>query len=429
MLEISSQLKRYMDGLADNNYFNGAVLVGYKGEILLKEGYGQASYQYSIPNNTTTKFRIGSLTKAFTAMAILMLHEQGRLKLTDSLVQHLPEFRDWEAVTIHHLLSNTSGIPCFTSFPDYWTKTMRLPATIAQFFESIKEMPLEFTPGEKMEYSNSGYLILTAIIEKISGQSYADYLQDSIIVPLGLTNTGVDNGRTIVESLATGHTVWERVVHTDFIDMSFPLGVYGMYSNLEDLYKWSQALQRSELLDEKLQQQMFTGNPYGYGWFLEELPEKKASHFGDINGFVSYFEINLHQDLTVIVLSNINITPVSQMSQDLANIVLGKSASFVEIPSKVTKTIPFDKFTGTYANGRQEIKFDFKEELFATIPKMYGVPYKFKLVPVLADDERVVFKSDFIHDTYEFKLNGHGDIELFELTDCYGLKSEYRKND
>jgi CubicO group peptidase (beta-lactamase class C family) len=119
-------------------------------------------------------------------------------------------------MTIHHLLNNSSGIPNFTSFPGYWVKTMRLPNDIYKILHSIKELPLEFRPGEEMSYSNSGYLLLTAIIEKVSGISYSKYLQDSILDPLHLKNTGVDNSRTIVESLATGHTVWEKAIHTDF---------------------------------------------------------------------------------------------------------------------------------------------------------------------------------------------------------------------
>lgn len=422
MKVLAKQIKNYMDNLAENNYFNGAVLVGNKTEILLNESYGWSSFQYKIPNVVTTKFRIGSLTKAFTAMAILKLHEQGRLNIDETILKIFPEYPCWEAITIHHLLSNRSGIPNFTSFPDYWVKTMRLPNDIYKILDSIKDLPLEFGPGEDMSYSNSGYLLLTAIIEKVSGVSYAKYLQESILDPLDLKNTGVDNGRTIVESLATGHTVWEKAIHTDFIDMSFPQGAYGMYSTIEDLYNWVQTLKKSGLVNQDLQSRMFTGDIYGYGWFVNKL-QNLVNHFGDVNGFVSNIVHYFKHDITVIVLSNINITPVEQIGNDLASMVLGKPLREGSKFSPLIKPIHPEKFIGIYTDGRTEISIDFHQDVFATIPKMYGVPYKFKLIPVSATPEQVVYKSDFINDKYTFNIDTHS----FELVDSYGELSKYKK--
>lgn len=420
------RLKEYMDALAAHNYFNGAVLVGYKGEVLLKEGYGFSSFQYEIPNTPSTKFRVGSLTKAFTAMAILKLHQQGDLEIDNTIDTILPDFPNGSSITIRHLLTNTSGIPNFTSTPDYWHKTMRLPTNLYAVIDSFKDLPLEFEPGTKMSYSNSGYLVLTAIIEKVSGLSYADYLQAAIFDELGLANTGVDNGRTIVKSLATGHTVWGNVIHTEFIDMSFPLGAYGLYSTVEDLYIWSQALIKSRLVDQALQDQMFTDDHgYGYGWFIHSGAHKKVSHFGDINGFVNHLVIHLDEELVIIVLSNINITPVTQISSDLADIVFGKEIK--GFPSFIPLNDPrqFENFAGTYTNGELTVTVGFDKELYAIIPKMYGVRYKFRLLPIEAKPCTVICKSDFIHDTYIFRLDEQGSPLSIELIDSYGAKSEY----
>jgi CubicO group peptidase (beta-lactamase class C family) len=421
-----NRLKEYMDALAAHNYFNGAVLVGYKGEVLFKEGYGFSSFQYDIPNTPSTKFRVGSLTKAFTAMAIMKLHQQGRLDLDHTIDAILPDYPNGSIITIRHLLTNTSGIPNFTFSPDYWNKTMRLPTNLYAVIDSFKHLPLEFEPGTKMSYSNSGYLVLTAIIEKVSGVSYSDYLQTAILDELGLANTGVDDGRTIVKSLATGHTVWGNVIHTEFIDMSFPLGAYGLYSTVEDLYVWSQALINSRLVEKNLQDQMFNDNHgYGYGWFTHRDTHKKVSHFGDVNGFVNHLVLYLDEELVIIVLSNINITTVTQISSDLANIVLGNEVKSFQSFTPLHEPIQLEKLVGEYTNGTITVTVGFDNELYAIIPKMYEVRYKFRLLPIEANPCKVICKSDFIHDTYFFHLDEQGFPHSIELIDSYGTKSKY----
>jgi CubicO group peptidase (beta-lactamase class C family) len=424
-----SKLKEYMDALAAHNYFNGAVLVGYKGEVLLKEGYGFSSFQYIIPNTPSTKFRVGSLTKAFTAMAIMKLHQQGSLNIDHTIDAILPDFPNGSTITIRHLLTNTSGIPNFTSSPEYWHKTMRLPTNLYAVIDSFKHLPLEFEPGTKMSYSNSGYLVLTAIIEKVSGDSFSDYLQTAILDELGLANTGVDDGRTIVKSLATGHTVWGNVIHTEFIDMSFPLGAYGLYSTVEDLYLWSQALLKSRLVDKNLQDQMFTDHHgYGYGWFIHRDTHKKVSHFGDINGFVNHLVLYLDEELVIILLSNMNITPVTQISSDLANIVLGNEVKSFQSFIPINEPLQLENFAGTYTNGELTVTVGFDKDLYAVVPKMYGVRYKFRLLPIEANPSTVICKSDFIHDTYYFHLDEQGFPHTIELIDSYGTTSKLKSN-
>ncbi|PLS18519.1 penicillin-binding protein [Bacillus sp. M6-12] len=272
MSDMRDKLKHYMDTLGDNNHFNGTVLIGYQDRILFKGGYGSSSFQYAIPNTPETIFRVGSITKAFTAMAILLLHEQGSLNIEDTVSVFLPDFPNGDRITIHQLMTHTSGVKNFTANSDYWSTRMRLPFTLEETIDSFKEPPLGFNPGTKMDYSNSGYILLTAIIEKAAQMPYADFLKKWIFIKLGLANTGVDNGRTIIKGLATGHTVWEDVIHTSFIDMTFPLGAYGIYSCVEDLFKWSRALVKYQLLPKELQDRMFCGfeKGYGYGWAIEE---------------------------------------------------------------------------------------------------------------------------------------------------------------
>ncbi|MDZ5471431.1 serine hydrolase domain-containing protein [Bacillus sp. 31A1R] len=420
---IKETLHNYMNQLDKHQYFNGSVLVGYKGEVLFSKGYGQASYQYQIPSTSTTKYRVGSLTKAFTAMAILILHEQGKLSIEDTIDAFLPEYKHGHKISIENLVMQTSGIPNFTSAPDYWTHKMRLPNTLENIISEIVEMELDFEPGVEMDYSNSNYHLLTFIVEKASGQTYAKFIEDHIINVIGLKNTGVDNGRTIVPNLATGHTIQEEIIHTEFIDMSFPLGTYGIYSTVEDLYVWSQALLSNKLVDAQLQAKMFHANgmPYSYGWFVEEEGEI-VSHFGDINGFVNHFTIFVEEELTVIVLSNLNITPVTHISETLANIVLGKPYVEMEDFNRIEKPLSLELLTGDYA----PVKVDYSNgRLFATIPKMYGVPYRFGLTPVNATNTTIVCKSEFINDTYTFEIDESGEPLLVKVKNCAGVETNY----
>jgi len=422
--KINTLLNEYMDALSAHNYFNGAVLVGYKGKVLLKKGYGLSSFQYDLPNTPSSKFRIGSLTKAFTAMAILKLHAKGALELDDSIDTILPDFPNGSSITVRHLLNHASGVANFTSTPEYWVKTMRLPANLQEVIDAFKVMEPEFDSGTGMNYSNSGYLLLTAIIEKVSGMDFADFLQQEIFDELGLADTGVDNGRTIVHSLAQGHTVWEKVIHTEYIDMSFPLGAYGMYSTIDNLYRWCQALMNNSLIDKDLQDQMFTSiNGYGFGWFIEDGYLKGVSHFGDINGFVNHLVMYPDEELVVIVLSNINITPVTQISSDLIRIVFDKEGNRFQ-PFKPIEIVG-ENLVGTYLNGEEIVSIHYDKELYAVIPKMYGVPYKFRLLPIEANPETIICKSDFIHDTYIFRLNEHGLPLSIQLIDSYSARTEY----
>ncbi|MEH7385081.1 serine hydrolase domain-containing protein [Bacillus sp. JJ1521] len=426
---MSQNLQNYMKSLADQGYFNGAVLVAEKGDILLSEGYGYASFQYEVPATAKTKFRIGSLTKAFTAVAILKLIEEGKLALTDTVDLILPDFTFGNQITIHHLLSHTSGVADFTTSPDYWNRSMRLPSALEEVVDSIKDAPLEFEPGERMEYCNAGYLVLTAIIEKITGKSYSKFLTETIFQPLGLVDTGVDDGRTIIPFLATGHTLNQTIIHTEFIDMSFPLGAYGLYSTVEDLFKWGQAIRNGDMLSKELIDKMFTPNldGYGYGWSLLDEPEKVACHSGDINGFVSDLYLYLEKDVTVIVLSNLNLTPIEKMSDDLSKIVFGKDVISIVIPQNVEQEIDTTPLIGEYENENTKLTIQQNSgtSLLLTAPKKYGVRYTYPINLVKVNRDQMMYQAEFLNETLRFEF-GNNLIKLNYL-DSYGRTQEFVK--
>ena len=330
---IQPEIAAYLQAHVDAGQFMGSVLVAQGGHVLHSAGYGMADLEHNVANTPHTKHRLGSITKQFTAAAILHLQDQGLLDVDDPISAYLSDYPNGDVITIHHLLSHSSGIPNFTSFPDY-VATMREPATLRELIERFADMPLEFKPGEQWAYSNSNYIVLTSILEEVAGQSYAEYLDAVLFAPLGMTDTGYDVFATILESRSNGYTVGEDgYQNAAFIDMSIPAGAGALYSTVLDVYTWTQALRQDAVLSDEARNLLFTpaieideGNAYGYGWGIsEEWGRRVIGHSGGINGFFTYLNLIPEEELTVIVLSNLDSAPVGQITRDLAAIVLAEA--------------------------------------------------------------------------------------------------------
>ncbi len=339
----------YLQAYLETGYFMGTVLVACAGEVLLSQGYGMANLEHSVPNIPQTKFRLGSITKQFTATAILQLQEQGLLNVHDSISTYLPDYPNGNKITIHHLLNHTGGIPSYTSFPDF-IENKRIKKSLDELIAWFSHRPLEFTPGDRFEYSNSGYVVLTKIIETTSGKSYADYLQHHLFEPVGMTDSGYDLHEQVLSDRASGYIYsGEEYQNAEFIDMSLPSGAGALYSTVEDLYKWDSALYTNAVLSESSKKLMFaptvlvdpptdTADPptqtthYGYGWLLDTHYERdRLFHGGGIDGFTTSISRYLDEQITIIVLSNILPAPSDHIASDLAAILFGKP---YEMPKK-----------------------------------------------------------------------------------------------
>jgi len=313
----ASKIDKALSSLTEREAFTGAVLVAQNGEVLLSEGYGLADRDKNLPNTPQTKYRLGSITKQFTAMAILMLQAQDKLNVQDPICRYLPECpATWQDITVHQLLTHTSGIQNFTDFRDYHA-TKATPSPPEQTIARFKDRPLNFQPGEQWSYSNSGYILLGYIIEQTSGQSYEAFLQQYVFEPLQMKNTGYDHNDA---SLATGYTgsrgLWRRA---DPIDMTIPYAAGGLYSTVEDLYRWDQALYTEQLVSRELLDLMFAphaempgpGLSYGYGWGVGEMNNHQAvGHGGGIDGFATEIRRYIDDKVTIIILSNRDTTGV-----------------------------------------------------------------------------------------------------------------------
>jgi CubicO group peptidase (beta-lactamase class C family) len=293
--DLLPKFEEYAQAAARADRFSGAILVARDGKVLVSKGYGMADVEHDVPNTPETKFRLGSLTKQFTAAAILLLQERGKLSVQDPVCKYVaPCPEAWQPVTIHHLLSHTAGVPNFTnlkSFPDYM-RTKREPTTVEALLGRFRDRPLDFKPGEGWNYSNSGYVLLGHVVEKVSGKSYEGFLRENIFEPLKMTSTGYDHADEVVKRRARGYAPGPDggVVNASYIDMSIPFAAGGLYSTVGDLYLWDQALYGEKLLKKSSLDAMFTAvrNDYGYGYGVNKLFDRRhAAHGGGIEGFAT----------------------------------------------------------------------------------------------------------------------------------------------
>ncbi|WP_447726758.1 serine hydrolase [Sphingomonas koreensis] len=312
---------------ADKGEFMGVVLVARDGEILFDKGYGSANLEWKIANDGDTKFRLGSVTKQFTGVAILLLQESGKVQLDAPIRTYLPDApAAWDKVTVRNLLTHSSGIPNFTSFDDYG-KLKTLEATTASLIARFRDKPLDFQPGEKYAYSNSGYILLTAIIEKASGQSYSAFLADNIFKPLGMADTGYDSHATILPRRAAGYTPSAKgVVNTDYLDMTIPQGAGALYSTSHDLLKWQRGLFGGKLLKPESLKAYLTPfkDNYALGVTVAAADGSvTVSHGGGIEGFNTWLGYDPGRKLTVVVLANLNGNAPERLGQSMLKLARG----------------------------------------------------------------------------------------------------------
>ncbi len=319
-IAAQSERARQIDELVNSYHqidqFHGSVLVAEKGAVILKKGYGLANREFGIPNTPDAKFRLGSITKQFTAVLVLQLAEQGKLKLDGKISDYLPEYpkKAGERVTIHQLLNHTSGIPSYTGFPEMFTRHARNPFTPLELTKMFWDKELEFEPGSRMSYNNSGYHLLGVLIEKVTGQTYEKILQDRILTPLGMRDTGYDHHDTILPKRASGYRpVLDGYLNALYLDMSIPYSAGALYSTVEDLYAWDQALYTDKLLTPASKERMFTPGQsnYGYGWFIDQaaipgLDRKppRIAHGGGIFGFSTLLTRLPAERHLIVLLSN-----------------------------------------------------------------------------------------------------------------------------
>ena len=334
---IPERVAQLVEKYVEYGLFNGSILVSQNGKVIYKKAFGMADIELKAPNQVDTKYRLASVSKQFTAMLVLQLVQQGKLDLNVPITTYLPNYPkvQGQKVSLHHLLTHSSGIPNFTNFPEYQTKIMRNPHTPEELVHLFDTLPLEFEPGQRFNYSNSGYVLLGYIIEKVRGKSYEQCLKDQIFTPLKMNNSGYDHTNVILPKRALGYDMAGKgFVNAGFIDMSVPFSAGSLYSTVEDLYLWDQGLYSDVLLLAKLREKLFTnyfegkaGN-YSYGWGVYPMQSVRlgktlmfTEHSGGINGFNTFISREITDKHCVISLSNTTGVPLGDLSHAIEAIL------------------------------------------------------------------------------------------------------------
>ena len=337
-----------------------AVLIAKKGEVLLEKGYGKANLELNVAMASDMLFRIGSITKQFTAIAILQLVEKGQIALTDSIQQFIPDFPfKGKTITIENLLTHTSGIKAYEEIDVKIPNAMRIEFAPKTVIDSLSKLPLEFEPNTKYNYCNSNYFLLGYIIERVSGKPYAQYLRENIIDPAGLTATFYENTAAVMPGRANGYSFSNgKYWNADFISMSLVYSAGALRSTVADLYKWHRALYEGKLVKKETflkaiqPYKLADGKSieYGYGFFIKtENGIHSIGHGGAIDGFRAIAMYYPDQDIFISLLINSETEDFERFFQGISNIVLSvkPGSEFNEV--KLNRDI-LNSYVGTYKN-------------------------------------------------------------------------------
>lgn len=343
-------MDRIVQSYVADHKFMGTALVARGDQVLLSKGYGSANLEWDVPNTPNTKFRLGSVTKQFTAASILLLEERGKLSVNDPVKKFMPDApAAWDKVTIFHLLTHTSGVADFTNFPDY-PKIEPFATTAAKLVALFRDKPLDFEPGTEWRYDNSGYVLLTYVIEQITGDSYEKFARENIFTPLGMKDTGYDSNSAIIPHRASGYSQGRGgIENTGFIHMTVPQGAGALYSTTEDLLKWEQALFGGKVLKAASLDKMTTPfkENYAFGLMVETAGgHKRISHGGGIEGFNTHLAYYPDDKLTVVVLANLNGPAAGDIAGKLAAVAHGET---VTLPGERKEITLDSKVLGRYA--------------------------------------------------------------------------------
>jgi CubicO group peptidase (beta-lactamase class C family) len=388
--QIKAKVDEYMKAAVEFEKFSGSVLIAKDGKPIVSKGYGMANIEFDAPNNPQTVFRLASVSKQFTAAAIMILQERGKLSVNDSACKYLTNCPTaWQPITIRHLLTMTHGIPNVSALEIGGLRALPIP--LDQWYEVTGKKPLEYAPGEKFKYLSAGYTVLGLIIERVSGKSYGEFMQENIFTPLRMKRTAYEAPFRIVKNRAIGYKQLpgDPITNVPYREIIRMYAAGGIYSTTEDLLLWDQALYTTKLLSKKSIEEMFTpfkdmypGKSYAYGWWTsQKFGRREIAHGGNATGFITYFARYPEDRVTVIVLSNNQSGSAGKINDVLSAIVFGEKYEMPKERKAITVTPSvLEKYVGEYQaqfpptnykitieNGKlmfQEIDF-LKAEMFA----------------------------------------------------------------
>ncbi|AGC48264.1 beta-lactamase [Myxococcus stipitatus DSM 14675] len=404
---LVSQLERAAEPFFSPSQPGGVVLVRKGNEVLLRKAYGLSDVENHVAMKPDSVLRLASVTKQFTAVAVLQCVEAGKLTLDQPLGETYPEAQGALArVTVRQLLTHTSGVKNISRIPESRT-ARRKDATLDELLAFFKDLPLEFEPGTRFSYSNSNYILLTKLIERASQQPYAEYMRRALFAPLGMNHTRYGSHLEVIPGRAQGYQKQgEQLMNADFISMTQPRGAGGLVSTVDDLNRWDLALYSDTLVSPRLLAEVFkpvsladgSTQPYGFGWFTGEVQGVPSfEHNGFINGFNAYTLRAPEQRVYVAVLTNAEFLDPSHLAVELAAIALGK-------PYKKTSSQKLDvaRWLGAY---------DFGQGVMREIQVREGRLYSQRVGNdpselTQGQDGRYYFSEGFNHVTFSERADG-----------------------
>lgn len=351
--DLQSRLTDYITPYVETKNFNGTVLIAQNGHILYEKSFGFSNEDYGVANESSTVYHIASVSKPFTATAILLLEQQGKLSTTDLLSKYIPDYPKGSEITIHHLLTHTSGIPNINDMPEY-TQASRFPQTPESLITIFKNKPLDFEPGNRYKYSNSNYNILAYIIEKVSNKSFGEFLNKDIFLPAGMLSTyHHENMKQNVNGMAIGYQSDGTfgLEKSEYLDWSSKVGNGSLMTTASDLLLWDKVLTNETILNRQSIDKMYTDHKSntGYGCFVKEHLNRKRYYMnGRSPGFTSYFARYPEEGLCVIVLANNYIPVPTIIGMDIAAIVFNKKIESPRLQANPVSSATIEKIVGQY---------------------------------------------------------------------------------
>lgn len=330
----AKELKTKIDNLLTENFQpnnTGAVfLVSKDGVPIYRKAFGKSNLELEVDMKTDNVFQIGSMTKQFTAVSILMLHERGELDVTDKVVKYIPDFPNGEKITLHHFLTHTSGIKDYTKMKDLWALAKK-DFSSKELVDFFKNAPVDFSPGEKFEYNNSGYIVLGHIIELVSGETYEDFVEKQIFEAIGMQDSRYANDREVIKNRAYGYHNRGKFTNRMMVSLTIPYASGSLMSTVDNMLKWQQAINSNKLLKQSTIDKAFTKHTlnngeqftYGYGWHLKDLAGVPTrEHGGSVFGFKSMGVYVPSQDVYVLGLTNCDCISPTQIARDIAELAI-----------------------------------------------------------------------------------------------------------
>lgn len=332
---FSQNIESKIDNLVNEKFKPngpGAVfLVAKKGKVIYKKAFGMANLELNVKMKAEFIFEIGSMTKQFTAVSVLLLAQEGKLNLNDEITKFIPDYpMNGNVITIHHLLTHTSGIKDFTSMKAI-KNIAREDLSPKELVDFFKNEPMDFKPGEQYKYCNSGYVLLGYIIEIVSGKTYADFITERIFSKIGMENTFYASHERIIKNRVSGYRDKQGYVNTNYISFSIPYATGAIMSNVDDMLKWQNALDANMLLSAAFTEKAFTNYQlnngakidYGYGWHVEKLKDKVVrEHGGSIFGFKSMGVYEPAEQIYVVGLSNCECNSPTSITKEIASLLM-----------------------------------------------------------------------------------------------------------